>query len=173
MEPTTGIEPVNLFLTKEVLYLLSYVGQKLQTRFMRVLHMTWHGSTGECLSGTDILDFSHTQACSPSDNDPVMRRHHLLHGFPIRWWRGEDSNLRRLRRQIYSLLPLAAREPLHNFFHRSDGCTVFPNRAESRHIAWHTDDCKHFVRFFPSVVWACRSTIFSGDRGDDPLSARN
>ena len=27
MEPTTGLEPVNLFLTKEVLYLLSYVGQ--------------------------------------------------------------------------------------------------------------------------------------------------
>ncbi len=26
MEPTTGIEPVNLILTKEVLYLLSYVG---------------------------------------------------------------------------------------------------------------------------------------------------
>ena len=29
-----------------------------------------------------------------------------------RWWRGEDSNLRRLRRQIYSLLPLTARVPL-------------------------------------------------------------
>src|SRR3569623_427144 len=28
------------------------------------------------------------------------------------WWRGKDSNLRRLSRQIYSLLPLAAREPL-------------------------------------------------------------
>ena len=27
VEPTTGIEPVNLFLTKEVLYRLSYVGQ--------------------------------------------------------------------------------------------------------------------------------------------------
>ncbi len=26
LEPTTGIEPVNLFLTKEALYLLSYVG---------------------------------------------------------------------------------------------------------------------------------------------------
>ena len=26
MEPTTGLEPVNLFLTKEVLYQLSYVG---------------------------------------------------------------------------------------------------------------------------------------------------
>ena len=29
MEPTTGLEPVNLFLTKEVLYLLSYVGPKV------------------------------------------------------------------------------------------------------------------------------------------------
>jgi hypothetical protein len=28
------------------------------------------------------------------------------------WWRGEDSNLRRRRRQIYSLFPLTAREPL-------------------------------------------------------------
>jgi hypothetical protein len=28
MEPTTGIEPVNLILTKDVLYLLSYVGTK-------------------------------------------------------------------------------------------------------------------------------------------------
>ena len=27
-------------------------------------------------------------------------------------WRGEDSNLRSLWRQIYSLLPLTAREPL-------------------------------------------------------------
>ena len=32
---------------------------------------------------------------------------------PQSWWRGEDSNLRRLSRQIYSLIPLAAREPLH------------------------------------------------------------
>jgi hypothetical protein len=28
MEPTTGIEPVNLILTKDVLYLLSYVGSE-------------------------------------------------------------------------------------------------------------------------------------------------
>jgi hypothetical protein len=28
------------------------------------------------------------------------------------WWRGEDSNLRRWNQQIYSLPPLAAREPL-------------------------------------------------------------
>jgi hypothetical protein len=28
MEPTTGIEPVNLILTKDALYLLSYVGTK-------------------------------------------------------------------------------------------------------------------------------------------------
>lgn len=35
------------------------------------------------------------------------------------WWRGEDSNLRRLGRQIYSLLPLAAREPLQKIPSRS------------------------------------------------------
>ena len=28
MEPTTGIEPVNLILTKDVLYQLSYVGTR-------------------------------------------------------------------------------------------------------------------------------------------------
>jgi hypothetical protein len=28
MKPTTGIEPVNLILTKDVLYLLSYVGEQ-------------------------------------------------------------------------------------------------------------------------------------------------
>ena len=33
-----------------------------------------------------------------------------------RWWRGKDSNLRRQSRQIYSLIPLAAREPLHGVF---------------------------------------------------------
>ena len=31
MEPTTGIEPVNLFLTKEALYRLSYVGFRSKT----------------------------------------------------------------------------------------------------------------------------------------------
>jgi hypothetical protein len=29
MEPTIGIEPMNLFLTKEALYRLSYVGKKI------------------------------------------------------------------------------------------------------------------------------------------------
>ncbi len=31
----------------------------------------------------------------------------------LEWWREKDSNLRRQSRQIYSLIPLAAREPLH------------------------------------------------------------
>ena len=30
-----------------------------------------------------------------------------------KWWREEDSNLRRLSQQIYSLPPLTARESLH------------------------------------------------------------
>ena len=36
----------------------------------------------------------------------------ILMGFFTYWWRGEDSNLRRQSRQIYSLIPLTAREPL-------------------------------------------------------------
>ncbi len=32
MEPTIGIEPMNLFLTKEVLYLLSYVGLRVSSQ---------------------------------------------------------------------------------------------------------------------------------------------
>ena len=36
------------------------------------------------------------------------------------WWWGEDLNLRRLRRQIYSLLPLATREP-HQFIYNKTG----------------------------------------------------
>ena len=33
-------------------------------------------------------------------------------GIILIWWRGEDLNLRRLSRQIYSLIPLTTREPL-------------------------------------------------------------
>ena len=40
------------------------------------------------------------------------RQHLISAPASIKWWRGKDSNLRRLSRQIYSLLPLAAREPL-------------------------------------------------------------
>ncbi len=52
---------------------------------------------------------------------------HTLHYNTTRpWWRGEDSNLRRLSRQIYSLIPLTAWVPLRNQPHilgQSD-CTV-------------------------------------------------
>ena len=41
MEPTTGIEPVNLFLTKEVLYLLSYVGRRTNSPCFRERSIVW------------------------------------------------------------------------------------------------------------------------------------
>ncbi len=41
------------------------------------------------------------------------------------WWRGTDSNHRRQCRQIYSLLPLATREPLRVFLYL---VFVFPTR---------------------------------------------
>ena len=50
-----------------------------------------------------------------------------------RWWRGKDSNLRRLSQQIYSLPPLTAREPLQN------GVAYF---------AVHKDTCQPWKRNF-------------------------
>ena len=38
--------------------------------------------------------------------------------FSTLWWRGKDSNLRRQSRQIYSLIPLTAREPLLQYERR-------------------------------------------------------
>ena len=46
----------------------------------------------------------------PVLNDPNRSRS-PVRWFP-EWWRGKDSNLRRQSRQIYSLFPLTAREPL-------------------------------------------------------------
>jgi hypothetical protein len=43
MEPTTGIEPVNLILTKDVLYLLSYVGQPFIKITVSKLHRVCKG----------------------------------------------------------------------------------------------------------------------------------
>ena len=90
MEPTTGLEPVNLFLTKEVLYLLSYVGFRPFNLF-----------------------FLPVCPCSPRQwlvtRLPLSPTCMLL--FP-----GGEGRIRTsegLRRQIYSLLPLATREPLH------------------------------------------------------------
>ena len=37
--------------------------------------------------------------------------------YSLNWWREEDSNLRRLSRQIYSLIPLTARESLQKERH--------------------------------------------------------
>jgi hypothetical protein len=41
VEPTTGIEPVNLFLTKEVLYLLSYVGWRKSSQCVQERSIVW------------------------------------------------------------------------------------------------------------------------------------
>ncbi len=50
-----------------------------------------------------------TPARSPPDPETEPIRQHTK---DKTWWRGEDSNLRRLSQQIYSLPPLATREPL-------------------------------------------------------------
>ena len=47
------------------------------------------------------------------------------------WWRGEDLNLRRRRRQIYSLFPLTTREPLH-----TNKSQKTENKSQKKSASW-------------------------------------
>ena len=153
MEPTNGIEPLNLFLTKEALYRLSYVGDLFSGPFFLLLALRWVNFKFKNWSGrrdsnsrhpawkaealpTELLPLIRLQALSPTQrlavkttkkaplilqktpagshvviNDPDLLPKSPTYALSSGWWWGEDSNLRRLRRQIYSLFPLAAREP--------------------------------------------------------------
>ena len=82
----------DLFLTKEVLYLLSYVGPKVRAEQKRETGLE---PATPSLEGWRSSQLSYSR--------PVSRFHEQ--------WGGEDSNLRRLSQQIYSLPPLTAREP--------------------------------------------------------------
>ncbi len=85
----------DLVLTKDVLYQLSYMSVFLlltYTYLERVAGIEPAPSAWKA----EVLPLNHTRVSSP-DRD--------------RWWWGKDSNLRRLSRQIYSLIPLTAREP--------------------------------------------------------------
>ena len=59
----------------------------------------------------EVLPLNYTRGtCNriePFEDSPLTRTSEI-------WWRGEDSNLRRLSRQIYSLFPLTTREPLQS-----------------------------------------------------------
>jgi hypothetical protein len=58
------------------------------------------------------------------------------------WWRGKDSNLRRLSRQIYSLLPLAAREPLQKLSRAFCGTYLSMSRMD---FSCSTGPCSRFL----------------------------
>ena len=71
----------------------------------------------------EVLPLNYTRATVSVYSRPQARPHRFLNfpalGMPPpqascrveSWWWGKDSNLRRLSRQIYSLIPLTTREP--------------------------------------------------------------
>ena len=83
MEPTTGIEPVNLFLTKEVLYLLSYVGfgDCSQTGGLEKARSARKCGTiiNKTTSRPGCSRHLGLNICSADDNDWLNGCHHLLH----------------------------------------------------------------------------------------------
>ena len=61
------------------------------------------GEINECTTAEESARCQQKSPCSGKGFFVVL----------LMWWRGKDSNLRRQSRQIYSLIPLTAREPLH------------------------------------------------------------
>jgi hypothetical protein len=153
VEPTNGIEPLNLFLTKEALYRLSYVGDLFAVPFFSCF-LPGSGKNPNLTVGAGdetrtrdiqlgrlkLYQLSYSRSYdyrrylrrrnisqdnkkvplivqnTPAGshvviNDPDIVPKSPTYALSSGWWWGEDSNLRRLRRQIYSLFPLAAREP--------------------------------------------------------------
>ena len=58
----------------------------------------------------------------------------------LEWWREKDSNLRRQSRQIYSLIPLAAREPLPKceaaYYQIRQGCEPLGRILTTKSVKW-------------------------------------
>ena len=87
-------------------------------------HLTGTQTTAGAGEGNRTLVISLEGFCSTIELHPRTSARQSLHhsAQPLRkagddqagvsWWRGKDSNLRRQSRQIYSLIPLTAREPL-------------------------------------------------------------
>jgi hypothetical protein len=83
VEPTNGIEPLNLFLTKEALYLLSYVGNLLGdiSLFRIIFHQTAFGAGDEIrtrdiqLGRLKLYQLSYSRSCDFRLYPPTQRHH--------------------------------------------------------------------------------------------------
>ena len=75
------------------------------TRFARVALRAFKIAPGDFVELLTVQILPCKRSTQP--NRQPCSSYHILF-----WWRGEDSNLRRWNQQIYSLPPLAAREPL-------------------------------------------------------------
>ena len=106
MERVMGIEPTSSAWKAEVLP-LNYTrnqnteDKSLKTELINRAHLP-------NLAASIVCFLPYVCWCSPIPSSVFCPP-------PSEWWRGEDSNLRRLSRQIYSLIPLTAWVPLLRF----------------------------------------------------------
>ncbi len=105
----------DLVLTKDVLYRLSYLGISVDDLSI------WLMLVSSRQRPRALRHQPHAKWSGKRDSNPRPQAWKACalptELFPQNWWRGKDSNLRRHRRQIYSLLPLATREPLLDSLH--------------------------------------------------------
>ena len=113
MEPTMGVGPMTSSLPKRCATpaLRGQIAQQCRTR---------HRYCDACKSGIRLI------------RSPILKESRLSsHPVSRRWWWEVDSNLRRLRQQIYSLLPLATRAS-HATFQYQDSYSK--SATDSRHL---------------------------------------
>ena len=97
---------------------------------------------------TRLTPFYHTKRitrfCKQKINAPWSN-------IKMRWWAGVDSNHRKLSWQIYSLLPLATREPTHIF-----NCLELVNGIEPS-TCWLQISCSAYwatpARYYVTITW--------------------
>src|SRR6202790_5658802 len=104
-----GIRTRDLFLTKEVLYRLSYMGP-ISSRLLPPLPERWNAAFYGAGNGTRTRDPELGRLALYQLSYSRSHRHHSA-------FTGGEGRIRTsegISRQIYSLLPLATREPLRS-----------------------------------------------------------
>ncbi len=155
------IRTSDLFLTKEVLYRLSYMSIDSYLAFLlafllALLLALLPAGLLERVAGIEPASSAWKAEVIATIRHPrnssfyPLFRHLIYTGSKIRigtggpnpsnkWWRGVDSNHRRLSQQIYSLPPLATREPLQQgaySLHAPNSCQTH-RETEIMHVTSH------------------------------------
>ncbi len=151
-----GIRTLDLVLTKDALYRLSYSSDTVGAGGAMAAHDRRSTASCQlCRDFTPICDSCRPPLTRAGDGNRTHTTSlegwsstielHPRNPIQFEWWK-QDSNLRRLSHQIYSLAPLTARE-FHRYFRRRETSTSDSRPGSAVHIpSWRTCSVSAAVR---------------------------